>query len=152
MDDLVIRIYERMATPIQTQRSDIEVALSIGIASDHGDHGPNPLIRSAAALMQRADIAMYQAKKQGKNRYFWFEASMEDELRVRGEIEGGIRRGIQNGEFFPYYEQQVDLETGELVGFEMLTRWHSQRLGVVSPEVFIPVAEEIGLIDELSDT
>ena len=151
IDDLIIRLFETMALPLERGAITIEATISIGVASDHDFEAEVTQVIGADALMQRADIAMYQAKKQGKNRYFWFESSMEDELRVRGEIEGGIRRGLQNNEFVPYYEQQVDLETGELVGFEMLARWQSERMGVVSPEVFIPVAEEIGLIDELSE-
>jgi diguanylate cyclase (GGDEF)-like protein len=151
IDDLVIRLFETMALPFERGRISIDATISIGVASDHDDNGLNPALADAGALMQRADIAMYQAKKQGKNRYFWFEPSMENELRFRNEIENGIRRGLQNNEFVPFYEQQIDLETGDLVGFEMLARWRSPQLGVVSPEIFIPVAEEIGLITVLSD-
>ena len=61
-----------------------------------------------------------------------------------------MRSGIPNGEFVPYYEQQVDLATGKLTGFEMLARWDSPTQGLVSPEVFIPIAEETGMIGELS--
>jgi EAL domain-containing protein (putative c-di-GMP-specific phosphodiesterase class I) len=95
---------------------------------------------------------MYHAKKRGRNRYYWFEAQMESELRFRAELETGIRRGIPLGEFVPYYEQQVDLETGELLGFEMLARWNSPQFGLVSPEIFIPIAEEIDVIGELSES
>ncbi|MHA7818804.1 MAG: putative bifunctional diguanylate cyclase/phosphodiesterase [Erythrobacter sp.] len=151
IDDLIIRLFEVMALPFERGAVTIDATVSIGVASDHDEHGRNPLLAEADALMQRADIAMYQAKKQGKNRYFWFEPAMENELRFRNEIENGIRRGLQDGEFVPYYEQQVDIETGELVGFEMLARWRSKTMGVVSPDIFIPVAEEIGLITELSD-
>jgi EAL domain-containing protein (putative c-di-GMP-specific phosphodiesterase class I) len=101
--------------------------------------------------MHRADMALYHAKKQGRNRYFWFEPSMESELRFRHQIETGIRRGLAQGEFVPFYEQQVDLETNELVGFEMLARWRSPQLGLISPDIFVPIAEEIGLITELSE-
>jgi EAL domain-containing protein (putative c-di-GMP-specific phosphodiesterase class I) len=95
---------------------------------------------------------MYHAKKSGRNRYFWFEPQMETELRFRAELETGIRRGIPAGEFVPYYEQQVILETGELVGFEMLARWNSPQFGLVNPETFIPIAEEIDVIGELSES
>jgi EAL domain-containing protein (putative c-di-GMP-specific phosphodiesterase class I) len=77
---------------------------------------------------------------------------MESELRFRSELETGIRRGIPLGEFVPYYEQQIDLVTGKLSGFEMLARWQSPTLGMISPEVFIPVAEEIGAIGDLSES
>jgi diguanylate cyclase (GGDEF)-like protein len=151
LDDLVIRLLEKMSQPIETDTGSFGITLSIGAASDHDEHGFDPLVQDAAVLMHRADIAMYQAKKQGKNRFFWFEPSMENELRFRNEIETGIRRGLIEGEFVPYYEQQIEIETGEIVGFEMLARWRSPQLGLVSPEIFIPIAEEIGLITELSD-
>ncbi|MEL7320046.1 MAG: GGDEF domain-containing phosphodiesterase, partial [Pseudomonadota bacterium] len=109
------------------------------------------MVTDANALMQYADIAMYHAKKQGKNRFFWFEDSMESELRFRNELEAGIRRGIANREFVPFYEQQINIETGEIVGFEMLARWRSPQLGLVSPDIFIPIAEDIGVIAEMSD-
>jgi len=70
---------------------------------------------------------------------------------LRSEVEAGIRDGLPRGEFVPYYEKQIDLDTGEITGFEMLARWISPRHGTVSPDVFIPVAEEIGLIAELSE-
>ena len=102
-------------------------------------------------LIHRADIAMYQAKKNGRNRFFWFAPHMENELRFRNELEAAIRHGIANREFVPFYEQQVDLETGELSGFEMLARWKSPRYGVIGPEVFIAVAEEMDVIAALSE-
>ncbi len=151
VEDLVIRIYEKMATPVETDACAIEISVSIGIATDHGLHGRNPLIKSAAALMQYADIAMYHAKKQGKNRFFWFEESMQSELRLRNELEMGIRRALVERQFEPFYEQQIDIETGEIIGFEMLARWRSPDLGLVNPEIFIPIAEEMGVIAELSD-
>lgn len=149
IDDLVIRLFEAASLPFALERVTIEATICAGVASDEPIAGEEGTL-SVETLMHRADMAMYEAKKQGRNRYFWFEPSMESELRFRNEIEIGIRRGLQNGEFEPYYEQQIDLETGELAGFEMLARWRSPHLGVVSPETFIPVAEEIGLIHELS--
>jgi diguanylate cyclase (GGDEF)-like protein len=151
IDDLVIRLYEKMALPFDFNGLSVNATMSIGIATDHDEHGFNPLLADANALMQRADIAMYNAKKEGKNRFFWFEPTMENELRFRNELETGIRRGLVEGEFIPYYEQQIDLETGDLVGFEMLARWRSPKMGLVSPEIFIPIAEEIGLITQMSD-
>lgn len=151
VDDLVIRLYESLATPIEVDGTTVKATVSIGISTDHDANGFNPQSADSDALMQRADIAMYTAKRQGKNRFFWFEPTMENELRFRNDLETGIRNGLIAGEFVPYYEQQIDLETGELVGFEMLARWRSPTMGVVSPDIFIPIAEEIGLITEMSD-
>lgn len=156
VDDLVIRLFEAMGTPFDLDLVMVEATISIGVSTDHDQNsrekGENDKdLTSCDDLMHRADIAMYQAKHAGKNRYFWFEPSMESELRFRNELEVGIRAGLHAGEFVPYYEQQVDLENGELVGFEMLARWNSPNMGIISPEIFIPVAEEIGAIAELSD-
>ncbi|MEO1488622.1 MAG: EAL domain-containing protein [Pseudomonadota bacterium] len=151
VDDLVIRLYETLGHGFVIEGVTYDVTMSVGIATDYDEEGRDPLPVTGHTLMQRADIAMYHAKKQGKNRFFWFEPSMESELRFRNELESGIRQGLTRGEFVPYYEQQVDLETGELVGFEMLARWRSPQLGLVSPEIFIPIAEEMGVIAELSE-
>jgi EAL domain-containing protein (putative c-di-GMP-specific phosphodiesterase class I) len=81
----------------------------------------------------------------------WFDAGMERALVAHGEIEQGIRHGLEHGHFVPYFEPQVDLTTGEIVGFEVLARWIHPLSGVVGPDVFIPIAEEIGLIGRLSE-
>ena len=117
---------------------------SIGVAT--ADEGCTTLEK----LMRRADIAMYASKNAGRNRYQWFDASMERELAMRNAIEQGIRDGVPLGQFVPYYEQQIDLSTGKLLGFEMLARWEHPTRGVIPPDIFIPVAEEAGIISELS--
>jgi EAL domain-containing protein (putative c-di-GMP-specific phosphodiesterase class I) len=76
---------------------------------------------------------------------------MERALIAHGEIEQGIRVGLEHDQFVPYFEPQVDLQTGEIVGFEVLARWIHPLSGVIGPDVFIPVAEEIGLIGRLSE-
>lgn len=151
IDDFTIRIFETFAEPLQLPEVTIDITLSIGLAADHEPDGTIGMVVDAATLMHRADMALYQAKKQGRNRYFWFEASMESELRFRHQLETGIRRGLSQEEFIPFYEQQVDLDSGTLVGFEMLARWRSPQFGLISPDIFVPVAEEIGLISELSE-
>ncbi|MEE4153062.1 MAG: EAL domain-containing protein [Erythrobacter sp.] len=151
IDDLVIRLFEMMGTGFTINGITYEVTMSLGIATDYREDGSDPLAIDAHTLMQQADMAMYHAKKQGKNRFFWFEPSMESELRFRSELEAGIRQGLSNGEFEPFYEQQIDLETGRLVGFEMLARWRSPQFGLIGPDVFIPIAEEMGVIAQLSE-
>ena len=151
IDDLVIRLLETMSEPFRLPELTIELTMSIGLTTDHDADGTIGAVVDSGSLMHRADMALYHAKKQGRNRYFWFEPGMEAELRFRNQLETGIRRGLAQGEFVPYYEQQVDLETGELVGFEMLARWRSPQLGIISPDIFVPIAEEIGLITEMSE-
>ncbi|MBB3858932.1 diguanylate cyclase (GGDEF)-like protein [Novosphingobium hassiacum] len=151
IDRLVQRINEAVANPVEIDGLALEVTASIGLASTSVAETSEPS-DLAAILLHRADLAMYQAKKAGRNRYCWFEQNMASELRYRSELERGIREGIPAGEFVPFYEKQIDLDTGKLTGFEMLARWRSPRHGLLSPEIFIPVAEEIGLISDLSES
>ena len=102
-------------------------------------------------LLRRADIAMDRAKRGRVPRPVWFDAGMERALIAQGEIEQGIRFGLEHGHFVPYFEPQVDLETGAITGFEVLARWNHPLSGIISPDVFIPIAEEIGVIGRLSE-
>jgi diguanylate cyclase (GGDEF)-like protein len=102
-------------------------------------------------LLRRADIAMDHARNGRVARPVWFDAGMERALIAQGEIEQGIRYGLEHHQFVPFFEPQVDLATGEIVGFEVLARWNHALSGVIGPDVFIPVAEEIGLIGRLSE-
>ena len=150
IDRLAEQLIGVVAEPLDHNGLRMEVTMSIGIVSCQGATASDGR-SDAQALLHNADIAMYHAKKQGRNRHYWFEPTMENELRFRSELETGIRRGLTRGEFVPFYEQQVDLESGHLSGFEMLARWNSPTLGFVSPEIFIPIAEEIGVIAEMSE-
>jgi diguanylate cyclase (GGDEF)-like protein len=150
-ENIVARINEAIAQPIRTQDTTIEVTASIGLSRSLLIPPECDVRRLVQDLVHRADLAMYQAKKAGRNRYCWFEPSMEKELRFRSELEAGIREGLAKGEFVPFYEKQVDIDTGAITGFEMLARWQSPKHGLVGPEIFIPVAEEIGLISDLSE-
>ncbi len=135
-----------VAQPVRYGDTQIETTLSAGLSRTEPDQPAD-----TPKLLHMADIAMYHAKRNGRNRFAWFEPNMESEQRFRAEIAVGIRRGIPLGEFVPYYEKQIDLESGTIAGFEMLARWNSPKLGMVNPEIFIPVAEDIGLIGELSE-
>lgn len=151
IDLLCANIVESLARPHMTHGMAVQLSASLGITRSDAVQGGDKA-SDVQSLLHMADIAMYQAKRQGKNRCIWFEPLMESELRFRSELEAGIRRGIPAGEFEPYYEQQIDITTGRLTGFEMLARWNSPELGLVSPEIFIPVAEELGMIGELSES
>lgn len=147
IDRLTEGLIAAIATPVDHVDGLLETTISAGVfRRDPGS--PD----DTEAALHHADIAMYQAKKRGRNRYCWFDQAMENELKFRAELESGIRRGLPAGEFVPFYQKQIDLETGEVVGFEMLARWHSEKLGLVSPEIFIPVAEDIGLIAPISES
>jgi predicted signal transduction protein with EAL and GGDEF domain len=146
--DAVERVAEqlvsRLAQPFGVDGLHLHVSASVGIArSDFDCTGIDSLIRSA-------DIAMYAAKKAGRNRFAWFDQSMERELKARNDLEMGLRSAIPAQQIVPYFEQQVDLTTGRLHGFEVLARWEHPTRGTISPETFIPIAEETGMIAELS--
>ena len=147
IDRLTEGLIAAIAQPVSYVDGELETTISAGVFCRE----PGSADDTQTALHQ-ADIAMYQAKKRGRNRYCWFDPAMESELKFRSELETGIRRGLAAGEFVPFYQKQIELETGELVGFEMLARWRSEKLGMISPEIFIPVAEDIGLIALISES
>ncbi len=146
--DTVSRVAEaivsRLAQPFDSSGIFVHVSASLGIAHSAAD------CETIDALMRRADIAMYSAKSQGRNRYVWFDAAMEKDLQARTDIESGMRVGVPRGEFVPYFEQQIDLTTGRLGGFEVLARWEHPTRGLIPPDSFISIAEETGIIAELS--
>ncbi len=144
VDSIAHYIVDRLGKPFDLAGVHTHISASLGIARSDGD------CASVDALLRRADIAMYAAKKLGRGRAVWFDASMERELQNRNAIEAGLRRGIPESEFVPFFEQQIDLTTGSLHGFEMLARWQHPERGIVSPDEFIGVAEECGLISDLS--
>jgi len=138
------QLVSRMAQPFDADGMVCHISASIGAArSDFDCPGIDTLLRSA-------DIAMYAAKKSGRNRFAWFDQSMERELQARNELESGLRAAIPLGQVVPYFEQQIDLATGRLEGFEVLARWEHPTRGLISPELFIPIAEETGMIADLS--
>ena len=146
IERLVESIIAAIAKPVSFEGAELETSISAGIAI--GEPGGGDDVQT---LLHRADMAMYHAKRGGRNSLAWFEPSMESELKLRSAIETGIRHGIPAGEFVPHYEKQINLETGEIIGFEMLARWNSPKLGKIGPDTFIPVAEDMGLIAELSE-
>ncbi len=133
-----------LSKPFVVDGHTAHIGASVGIARTGDGFG------RIDALVRRADLAMYAAKRAGRSRFAWFEAGMENEVRRRNAIENGIRLGIPRGEFVPYFQPQVDLESGGLCGFEILSRWDSPTAGLIEPDVFVPVAEANGLIDDLA--
>jgi EAL domain-containing protein (putative c-di-GMP-specific phosphodiesterase class I) len=125
--------------PFTVGPHEVFTTLSIGIAFTTGDDSPVTLIR-------HADIAMYRAKARGKARYEIFDPTMDVAAMRRLELETQLRRAIEKGELRVYYQPEVEIESGNLVGMEALVRWEHPERGLISPSEFIPVAEETGLI------
>jgi predicted signal transduction protein with EAL and GGDEF domain len=144
-DALAEMVLQTVTRPLLFEEKIIQVGAFTGIASTPARDARIP------DILRRADIAMDHARAGRVARPVWFDAAMERALIAQSEIEQGIRFGLEHGQFVPHFEPQVDLSTGEIVGFEVLARWVHPLSGVIGPDVFIPVAEEIGLIGRLSD-
>jgi diguanylate cyclase (GGDEF)-like protein len=129
--------------PIDSQLIHSGVSIGIAVAPTDG--------LEAEQLMKCADLALYQAKANGRGAYEFFRPEMEAHARSRHLLESDLRGALEAGEFHLAYQPQIRLDTGELTGFEALLRWNSAARGNVSPAEFIPVAEETGLIVPLGE-
>jgi predicted signal transduction protein with EAL and GGDEF domain len=141
---LAERLLEAFSIPIEVDATIASIGASIGLAAVDANNG------RVRALLRRSDIALYEAKNLGRNCLVWFDETMEFELARRNGIEADIRLGLAQGLFVPFFQPLIDIETGELGGFEVLARWQHPDRGIVEPSEFIPLAETIGLISELS--
>jgi diguanylate cyclase (GGDEF)-like protein/PAS domain S-box-containing protein len=143
---LAARVIASIQAPISVGDHMVDVGASIGIAQCPQD-GTDPEI-----LLRSADVAMYRAKRDGLGQFRFFEESMDAEIRSQALLEGDLRRAVAQREIQPYYQPLMDLAEGRLVGFEILARWHHPDRGFVPPEVFIPIAERLRLISDLTFT
>ncbi len=126
--------------PVALAGLEVHVSASVGI-SVYPEDG-----RDAETLLQHADAAMYHAKKNGRNGFQFFTATMNAFARERLELETGLRRAIARNEFELHYQPKVDVESGRVDSAEALIRWRDPKRGLIAPSGFIPVAEETGLI------
>lgn len=143
ISEIAERIIRAVSGPIAISNATAHISASIGLAKLDSAIGAEDVLR-------RADIAMYSAKTNGRNCFAWFDTKMAKSLRNRVELEEAIKTGIERGEFVPYFQPLIQLETGDPIGFEVLARWHRPLVGVVEPPAFMKVAEATGLISPLS--
>ena len=139
-------IISDLARPFQLNKAkDVRIGTSIGISlyPEHAD--------TIEALMDHADMALYQAKDRGRGCYAYFSENLTRTVRERLVIEANLRRAMKQQELRVYYQPQVDIVTGKIIGAEALVRWQSEDDGLVPPGKFIPIAEETGLIIELGE-
>ncbi|SCA55999.1 Diguanylate cyclase/phosphodiesterase with PAS/PAC sensor(S) (modular protein) [Candidatus Terasakiella magnetica] len=134
------RILDALSEPITIENKQVYASGSIGVSiyPDHGD--------TISELMQNVDAAAYHAKKMGRNSYQFYTENLNAQEIRRLEIENGLRKAVHKNELSLHYQAKVDLQSGQIIGSEALLRWENDILGNVSPDEFIPIAEETGLI------
>jgi diguanylate cyclase (GGDEF)-like protein/PAS domain S-box-containing protein len=138
------RLLAIVADDIEVEGHRMRIGLSIGIAIYPNDGG------DTTTLLANADAALYRAKDDGRGTIRFFEADMDKQLRERRAIQHELRSAIANGEIALHYQPQAQID-GAIIGFEALVRWNHPSRGLVSPGVFIPLAEESGLIIQMGE-
>ena len=136
-------LIEAFSSPVNVDDAEFLVSTSIGIAIYPQDG------TDTETLLKHADVAMYEAKRTGKNHYQFFNDSMNQAALHRLAIESRLRYSMQRKELCVHYQPQLDLDSGRISGVEALLRWTNQEIGNVPPAQFIPIAEESGLIIEI---
>ncbi len=133
-------ILDTLAVSVECEQHEFFLSASIGICLYPRDG------EDEVRLLRNADTAMYRAKASGKGTYRFYSRELTSSVRERTSMENRLRKAIDRGELRLNYQPQVCLETGNIIGVEALARWSSPEFGLVSPEKFIPIAEESGLI------
>ena len=142
-EDVARAILARLSTPVFVGGAQVRVSASIGLAALATPDGEE-------AVLRRSDVALYAAKRAGRNGLAWYDEELERELSDRLALEEDIRRAIERGEFVPFFQPLIDLDTRELVGFEALARWRSPTRGFLEADAFIEAAERAGLVGPLT--
>ena len=143
--ELAVQLIQMISEPFDISGNHVVIGASIGIAMAPTD-GSEP-----DQLLRNSDMALYRAKSGGRGSYHFFEPEMDAQMQARHALEVDLRMAMAADEFELHYQPIVELVSGKYVGFEALARWRHPRHGIVQPDRFIPVAEEIGLIMPLGD-
>jgi len=138
-------ILQKLSHPINLSGHQVVIGTSIGIAVYPND------ATSYDELLRNADMAMYHAKEEGKNNFQFFMPAMNKQAHHRLLLENKLRNAIEQNHFKLFYQPQMDLKTGEIIGTEALIRWFDPEEGMISPAEFIPLAEDTGLIGQIGD-
>jgi diguanylate cyclase (GGDEF)-like protein/PAS domain S-box-containing protein len=143
--ELAAEVIETFQEPFEVHGHQVIIGTSIGIAMAPAD-GSEP-----DQLLRNADMALYRAKAEGRGTYHFFQPGMDAQMQERRRLELDLRKAMIADEFELYYQPLIEVASGEVCGFEALIRWNHPERGLVSPNAFIPVAEEIGLIGPLGE-
>lgn len=143
--ELAQRIIDAVAQPFLLKGHDVTIGSSVGITVFPDDHS------SADHLLRNADLALYRAKSDGRGIYCFFEEDMNTKLQRRKALENDLRCALLEEQFELYYQPQIGLNDNQIAGFEALIRWHHPKHGVISPDQFIPLVEETGLIIPITE-
>jgi diguanylate cyclase (GGDEF)-like protein len=141
---IAVQVIRALTAPYDVGGRMLQVGASVGIARAPVD------ATLGDDLLRVADVAMYDAKHAGKGTYRFFHADMDERLRERAMLEADLREAIATGDITPYFQPVISLADERIIGFEALARWHHPTRGTISPDQFIPLAEDLGLIDALS--
>ena len=142
---LADRINEAMSTPFEIQGHVVTIAASVGIALAP-DHAAN-----ADALLKAADVALYQAKSAGRDGYCFFDHAMNEDTRARRELEGELRQALRHFQLEVHYQPIIDAASSRMCGAEALVRWRHPTRGLISPDQFIPLAEQTGMVRQIDE-
>ncbi len=134
------KVIAAMTQPYLIESTEVTISPSIGVSLYPADG------RDVDMLIRNADAAMYHAKKLGRNNFQFYSMEMNAEAAERLVMETALRRAVENNELFLHYQAQYDLDSGQMVGAEVLLRWHNPEWGEVSPARFVPILEDTGLI------
>ncbi len=137
------RILNKLSELHVVETHPVRVSGSIGVAFYPKDGA------DTTALMKNADIAMYEAKKSGKNQYKFFTQSLQEQVLKEIELDQDLRKALNNNEFQLFYQPKANIQTGEIIGVEALIRWFHPTKGLIPPDDFIPCAEKTGFMIEL---
>ncbi len=138
--ELATKILKTIATPLEIAGHELSMGGSIGVSVFPSDG------ETVMELLKHADAAMYQAKGSGRNTYQFFSADMTREVFERVLLESNLRQALDEQQLVVFYQPQLDLASGRVVGAEALIRWQHPHMGMISPARFIPLSEECGLI------
>jgi diguanylate cyclase (GGDEF)-like protein/PAS domain S-box-containing protein len=138
------RAVDTLARPFGIRDRGVGIGASAGVAIHRASDAAD-----SDLVLRNADLALYRAKTEGRNRWCFFEPAMDDAARERRQVESDLRTALDRGEIHVEYQPLADVATGRVISFEALARWDHPRLGRIPPSLFIPIAEESGIMPDL---